>query len=105
VCKRLFYLEVDDYIVETPVEATEDTPSSELAGPEMAAANALVVSLQAVAGIRAANSMLLPVVIKGERFLALLDTGSTHNFVSGETMRRLGLVSADHGGQWRPHAL
>ena len=97
VCKRLFYLEVDDYIVETPVEATEDTPSSELAGPEMAAANALVVSLQAVAGIRAANSMLLPVVFKGERFLALLDTGSTHNFVSGETMRRLGLVPA--GGE------
>ena len=97
MCKRLFYLEVDDYIVETPVEATEDTPSSELAGPEMAAANALVVSLQAVAGIRAANSMLLPIVIKGERFLALLDTGSTHNFVSGETMRRLGLVPA--GGE------
>jgi hypothetical protein len=36
--------------------------------------------------------MLLPVVIKGECFLALLDTGSTHNFVSGETMRRLGLI-------------
>jgi len=97
VCKRLFYLEVDDYIVETPVEATEDTPSSELAGPEMAAANALVVSLQAVAGIRATNSMLLPVVIKGERFLALLDTGSTHNFVLRETMRRLGLIPA--GGE------
>jgi hypothetical protein len=42
--------------------------------------------------------MLLPVTIKGERFLALLDTGSTHNFVAGETMRRLGLVPAggDH---------
>jgi len=25
--------------------------------------------------------MLVPVFIKGERFLALLDTGSTHNFV------------------------
>jgi hypothetical protein len=36
--------------------------------------------------------MLLPVVIKGERFLDLLDMGSTHNFVSGETMHRLGLV-------------
>jgi predicted aspartyl protease len=35
--------------------------------------------------------MLLPVFIKGERFLALLDTGSTHNFVQGAAMRRLGL--------------
>ena len=59
-----------------------------------AVANAFVVSLQAVAGIRAANSMLLPIVIKGEHFLALLDTESTHNFVAGETMRRLGLVPA-----------
>jgi hypothetical protein len=45
VCKRLFYLEADDYIDEAPVETTEDTPSSELAATEMAAANALVVSL------------------------------------------------------------
>ena len=35
--------------------------------------------------------MLVPVTIKGERFLALLDTGSMHNFLQGAAMRRLGL--------------
>jgi hypothetical protein len=44
-CKRLFYLEADDYIDEALVETTEDTPSSELAATEMAIANALMVSL------------------------------------------------------------
>ena len=35
--------------------------------------------------------MLLPVMVRGERLLALLDTGSTHNYLQGATMRRLGL--------------
>ena len=35
--------------------------------------------------------------IKGERFLALLDTGSTHTLLQGTAMRRLGL--APHGGE------
>jgi predicted aspartyl protease len=39
--------------------------------------------------------MLLPVTVKGERLLALLDTGSTHNFLQGATMRRLGLTSQE----------
>jgi len=41
--------------------------------------------------------MLLPVRVKGEQLLALLDTGSTHNFLPGATMRRLGL--APTGGE------
>jgi hypothetical protein len=36
--------------------------------------------------------MLLPVTIKGERLLALMDTGSTHTFLQGAAMRHLGLV-------------
>jgi hypothetical protein len=35
--------------------------------------------------------MVIYVTIKGERLLALLDTGSTHNFIQGATLRRLGL--------------
>jgi hypothetical protein len=38
--------------------------------------------------------MVVPVMIKGERFLALLDTGSTHNFLRGDTMQCLGLVTS-----------
>jgi predicted aspartyl protease len=35
--------------------------------------------------------MVIYVTIKGERLLALLDTGSTHNFIQGATLRQLGL--------------
>ena len=63
--------------------------------PELA--NAFVVSLHALAGIRTDNTMLLLVVIQGERLLVLLDTDSTHNFLQGDIMRRLGLQPA--GGE------
>jgi hypothetical protein len=46
-----------------------------------ATANALVVPLHAVACLQTENNMVIYVTIKGERLLALLDTGSTHNFI------------------------
>jgi hypothetical protein len=54
--------------------------------------------MYALAGIRTENTMLLPVQLKGERLLALLDTGSTHSFLQGHVMRRLGLspTGAEH---------
>lgn len=99
VCPRLFYLECDDYLVDEPAAepaVVADHPEEPIAH-DHAAANAFVVSLHAVAGIRPANSMLLPVTMKGERVLALLDTESTHNFLRGTLMRRLGLSST--GGE------
>ncbi|KAK1683724.1 hypothetical protein QYE76_044572 [Lolium multiflorum] len=54
-------------------------------------AKAFVVSLHALAGIKTAKTMLLPVTISGERLTALVDTGSTHNFLAGDAMRRLAL--------------
>jgi hypothetical protein len=50
-----------------------------------------VVSLHALAGIRHERTMLLPVMIHGERLVALLDTGPTHNFLPATTMHRLAL--------------
>jgi len=101
VCQRLFYLDVDDYVVEDAVPVGDAAAAAALreepAAPELPNANAFVVSLHAVAGIRTENTMLLPVLVKGERLLALLDTGSTHNFLRGTTMRRLGLSPA--GGE------
>jgi hypothetical protein len=95
VCKRFFYLETDDYINDEPADtaAADGHAAAHLEAPadQEATANSLVVSLHAVAGIRPPNVMLLPVFIKGERFLALLDTGSMHNFVHRAAMRRLGL--------------
>ncbi|XP_047050607.1 uncharacterized protein LOC124655810 [Lolium rigidum] len=52
-------------------------------------ATSFVVSLHALAGIKTPKTMLLPVTINGECLTALVDMGSTHNFLSGATMRRL----------------
>ncbi|XP_037474044.1 uncharacterized protein LOC119350203 [Triticum dicoccoides] len=85
--------------------ATEENDSPDPlhppAAPEDAAADsaatACVVSLHALAGIRGEQTMLLPVTIHGERLVALLDTGSTHNFLPESTMRRLALPTT--GGE------
>ena len=71
---------VDDGEADTPA----DTPAK--ATLEPAPATACVVSLYALPGIRSEQTMLLPVTIHGERLVALLDTGSTHNFLPEATM-------------------
>jgi hypothetical protein len=94
VCPRLFYLEtVDDTGADTPPEEPGVLPPPAPAEPTsaIAPAKAFVVSLQALAGIRHERRMLLPVMIHGERLVALLDTGSTHNFLPAATMRRFAL--------------
>jgi hypothetical protein len=98
-CKRVFYLEARDFTDnnDTPTkhETTDPTVVEEVTTDVMA--NALVVSLYALACISTSKSMVVPVLIKGERFLALLGTGSTHNFLRGDTMQRLGLTTS--GGE------
>ncbi|KAG8100849.1 hypothetical protein GUJ93_ZPchr0013g36427 [Zizania palustris] len=87
-CKHVFYLDARDFPddTDTPVELeAEDEVITD------ATTNALVVSLYALARIRTANSMVVLVLIKGERFLTQLDTDSTVNFFRGDTMQRLGL--------------
>jgi hypothetical protein len=87
-CKHVFYLEARDFTYDNDVATDHETgdPTTVEEGTTDAIANALVVSLYALAGIRTANSMVVPVMIKGERFLTLLDTDSTHNFLRGDTM-------------------
>jgi hypothetical protein len=87
----MFYLESGDY-------AEDDTPPDpEATGDDTTAlldatANALVVSLHAVVGLQTENNMVINVTIKGECLLALLDTGSTNNFIQGATLQCLGLT-------------
>jgi hypothetical protein len=90
VCPRLFYLETVDVEEGDPMTGTVAT-TSEPAKPTDAAATAFIVSLHALAGIRHERTMLLPVTIHGETLVALLDTGSTHNFLPPATTRRLAL--------------
>jgi hypothetical protein len=118
VYPRLFYLEtVDDTEADTPPEASDGLPPSPAPAeptPATAPAKAFVVSLHALAGIRHERTMLLPVMIHGERLVALLDTGSTHNFLPAATMRRLALqptggdnlrVTMANGDRLRCHGL
>jgi hypothetical protein len=116
MCQQLFYIDIDDYIVADAGPARDATATivvlaEELAIQEPPDANAFVVSLHAVAGIRMENTMPLLVMVKGERLLALLDTGSTHNFLWSTTMRRLGLspgggaaLSGPQPRLFRPHS-
>ncbi|XP_051230067.1 uncharacterized protein [Lolium perenne] len=94
VCPRLFYLETVDA---DEADATPETAAATVEPAEStpAAATAFVVSLHTLVGIRHERTMLLPVTIHGETLVALLDTGSTHNFLPAATMRRLELQPMD----------
>ena len=104
VCQRLFYLEAADYLDDDiPAEVAAMAAFSEEAvvlaptpavGQEPAAQPQ--VSLYAIAGIRTENAMLLPVSVHGHRLVALLDSGSTHNFINADLLRRLHLSTAPH---------
>ena len=81
---------VSDYRLD---EAPED-PGVEVAlddGPD-----ALVVSLHTFAGIRIKDTKHLYAYIHGDRLLALLDTGSTHNFINVGVMSRIGLTTTNN---------
>jgi hypothetical protein len=102
-CKRLFYLESSNYM--------DDEDGSGDAGVAVGEeetvpvdANALVVSLHAVAGILTENTMVVSTTIQGQRLLALLDTGSTHNFIQGAALQKLGpqrLPATSSASRWQ----
>jgi hypothetical protein len=96
VCPRLFYLEADNFMDDDGQPAEDAAVPEEQLVDEAAHAHTLVVSMHALAGIRTYHTMLLPVMIKGECLLGLLDTGSTHTFLQGAAMCHLGL--APQGG-------
>jgi hypothetical protein len=94
-------LKTVDYVeADTPAEELGELPPPATAetAPATTTATSFVVSLHALAGIRHERIMLLPVTIHGERPVALLDKGSTHNFLPTATMRRLAFepTGGDH---------
>jgi hypothetical protein len=76
VCKQLFCIEV--------IEA-DDTPADDT--------DTLVISIHVLTDIRphARSTMQHYVVINGAQITALMDSGSTHNFVDLDTTERTGL--------------
>ena len=76
-------MEVDDADDDTAAEgeAVEEAPA---------------YSLHAVAGIRAHYSLQFCVLVAGVLLIALLDTGSTHNFISKGVAQQTGLPIQSH---------
>jgi hypothetical protein len=70
-CPRLFYLEVTDYEYDTTTQEEETPENSEP-----------VILLHALAGIRSEDTMQVKIQVRDKILTALLDTGSTHNFIN-----------------------
>jgi hypothetical protein len=84
-CAHLFFLEAADYIVQEPPESDDEELEAD------SAANNLSISLAAIVGVRTEDTIQVYVQIGNVHCLALLDSGSTHNFVSGAVARSVGL--------------
>ena len=85
-CQRLFYLEVTDFDdIEPPLpekEQPHDQVPDELSP---------LISLHEIAGIRTEDTMQVRFSIGNYELTTLLDSGSTHNFISSAAARRVGL--------------
>jgi hypothetical protein len=79
-CRRIFFL--DGVEIENAAEATGVAEND---------GEAPCFSLQAVTGVPMAGTMQIAVALGVASFVALLDSGSTHNFISEEAARRSGL--------------
>ena len=79
-CRRIFFMEGVE--IEDAPDAADDADHD---------AEAPCFSLQAVAGVPVAGTMQIAVVLGTAALVALLDSGSTHNFISEEAARRSGL--------------
>jgi hypothetical protein len=80
VCQRLFLVDLaEDEEEETPGDHTTSVT------------DAPTISVLAISGVHTKETMQLEIAIDGVSFLALLDSGSTHNFITEEAGRRTSL--------------
>ncbi|XP_068644719.1 uncharacterized protein [Aristolochia californica] len=87
LCKRLFWLEVEDPKETSPHEDEEAPEEEEPA-----------IFIHAMTGIHNTNTMQVHVGIQKFKLLALVDSGSTHNFLSQTTATQLGLAIQKNSG-------
>jgi len=84
VCKHLFLL---DGIVED-----DEAESAEATGDDTTAEETPQFSLHAIAGVAFSDTMQIRVALGDATLTALLDSGSTHNFISEDAALRFGLL-------------
>lgn len=85
VCKRIFLLDLAEDDEEVHPEQ-KDT-----------AADSPLISLLAMAGVRTTETMQVSIQLGGASLLALLDSGSTHNFIFEEATTRTSLKLQPRG--------
>lgn len=91
-CPHLFYLEVSDYVIEEPDDdVPDDVVSATTAEPTAFDPETPMISLLVITGIHTEGTMLLRILVGYQEFIALLDLGSTHNFISSTVACRAGL--------------
>lgn len=56
------------------------------------------ISLHAITGIKNSQTMQLQILVNRHPMLGLVDSGSTHNFISESTAIRFGLKVAQRNG-------
>jgi hypothetical protein len=109
VCQRLFYLESTDYVDDAfpPEDHAGAFNHGEAGHPATPGADTAqdsdpppTVSLHAIVGVQTEQAMRLPVIIHGHRLVALLDSGSTTNFINVDIMHRLKLATHPHPTLW-----
>lgn len=83
VCKRVFLLELSEE------DEAEDFAATEAEDPR--------ISLLAMAGVRTCDTMQVCIRMGDTELLALLDSGSTHNFISEDAAARTALCLQPHG--------
>jgi len=81
--KGLYLMELDD-----------DTPVEDAAVKESSTTDDVEISIHALTGIKTADTMHLTTSVAGTSIRALVDSGSTHSFITADTARRLGLQPA-----------
>lgn len=86
VCQRIFLLELAEADDDDAL-ATEDQPAKEP-----------MISVLATSGVRTKEMMQMRINIGGASFLALLDSGSSHNFITEEAAARTDLVLVPQRG-------
>lgn len=79
------------FSISEEVEDEFEPSESDMLSEEERNEDAMTLSLNAMVGITDAKSMRLKGIVQGHEIMILIDCGATHNFVSHEVVKALGI--------------